>query len=139
MEQSPPPPSTQASDSLRAWDRPLVMLPLFVLIAAVGGLFASFTSGSLLLVLAVGGTMVWLGLSGRVVRRPAPVSLPRATVWWLLPILALALVELYAFTRNSPEAYPTLSLLADPVLEVYLARALAYFLWLAAFWGLVRR
>jgi hypothetical protein len=115
------------------------MLPLFVLIAAVGGLFGSFTNGSLLLVLAVGGTMVWLGLSGRVARRPAPRSLPRSTVWWLLPILALALVELFAFTRNSPEAYPTLSLLADPVLEGYLARAGAYFLWLTAFWGLVRR
>ena len=117
----------------------MVMLPLFVLIAAVGGLFGSFTNGSLLLVLAVGGTMVWLGLSGRVARRPAPRSLPRSTVWWLLPIPALALVELYAFTRNSPEAYPTLSLLADPVLEGYLARAAAYFLWLTAFWGLVRR
>jgi hypothetical protein len=139
MEQSPPPHSTHAPDTVRAWDRPLVMLPLFALIAAVGGLFGSFTNGALLLVLAVGGTMVWLGLSGRVARRPAPASLPRSTVWWLLPILALALVELYAFTRNSPEAYPTLSLLADPILEGYLARAAAYFLWLTAFWALVRR
>jgi hypothetical protein len=115
------------------------MLPLFVLIAAVGGLFGSFTNGSLLLVLAVGGTMVWLGLSGRVARRPAPRSLSRGAAWWLAPILALALVELYAFSRNSPQAYPTLSLLADPVLDGYLARAFAYFLWLTAFWGLVRR
>jgi hypothetical protein len=115
------------------------MLPLFVFIAALGGLFGSFTNGALLLVLAVGGTMVWLGLSGRVARRPAPTSLPGATLWWVLPILALSLVELYAFIRNSPQAYPTLSLLADPVLDGYLARAVAYFFWLTAFWGLVRR
>ena len=115
------------------------MLPLFVLIAAVGGLFGSFTNGALLLVLAVGGTMVWLGLSGRVARRAAPASLPRATAWWMLPILALSLIELFAFSKNSPENYPTLSLLADPVLDGYLARAVAYFLWLAAFWGLLRR
>ena len=38
------------------------------------------------------------------------------------PVLALAMVELFAFSRNSPEAYPTLSLLADPVLAGYLAR-----------------
>jgi hypothetical protein len=139
MEQSPPPASPASASAVRVWDRPLIMLPLFVLIAAVGGLFGSFTNGSLLLVMAVGGTMVWLGLSGRVARRPAPKSLSRGAVWWLAPILALALVELYAFTRNSPEAYPTLSLLADPVLEEYLARATAYFLWLTAFWGLVRR
>src|SRR5262252_1805463 len=106
MEQSPPPTSSPASASaIRAWDRPVVMLPLFVLIAAVGGLFGSFTNGALLLVLAVGGTMVWLGLSGRVARRPAPASLPRSTLWWMLPILALSLVELYAFTRNSPQDY----------------------------------
>jgi hypothetical protein len=140
MEQSPPPTSAPASASaVRAWDRPLVMLPLFVLIAAIGGLFGSFTLSANLLVLAVGGTLVWLGLSGRVARRPAPTSLPRGTVWWLAPILGLALVELFAFTHNSPQAYPTLSLLADPVLDGYLARAAAYFLWLTAFWGLVRR
>jgi hypothetical protein len=34
------------------------MLPLFVLIAAVGGLFGSFTLSANLLVLAVGGTLV---------------------------------------------------------------------------------
>jgi hypothetical protein len=117
----------------------LVRLPLFVLIAAVGGLFGSFTLSANLLVLAVGGTLVWLGLSGRVARRTASRTLPRGTVWWLVPILALALVELFAFSHNSPEHYPTLSLLADPVLDGYLARAVAYFLWLTGFWGLIRR
>jgi hypothetical protein len=35
--------------------------------------------------------------------------------------------------------YPTLSLLADPFLDHYLARTACYFGWLVAFWGLVRR
>src|SRR5262245_32310629 len=111
MEQSPPPASSPSpASAVRAWDRPLVMLPLFALIAAVGGLFGSFTLNATLLVLAVGGTLVWLGVTGRVARRPAPARLSRGALWWMLPILALALVELFAFTRNSPTAYPTLSL-----------------------------
>jgi len=115
------------------------MLPVFALIAAVGGLFGSFTLSANLLVLAVGGTLIWLGLSGRVVRRPAEHRLPSGAVWWLVPVLTLALVELYAFSRHSIEDYPTLSLLADPVLNHYLPRAACYFGWLTAFWGLIRR
>ena len=135
MEQQP-----QASaEAVRTWDRPLVMVPLFVLIAAVGGLFQSFTLSANLLVLAVGGTMIWQGLAGRGGHRPSPTRLTRAAAWWLLPVLLLAAVELYAFARHSIEDYPTLSLLADPLLEGYLARAACYFGWLVAFWGLIRR
>jgi len=54
-------------------------------------------------------------------------------------VLTLAFVELYAFSRHSIEDYPTLSLLADPVLNHYLPRAACYFGWLTAFWGLIRR
>jgi hypothetical protein len=133
------PQTPEASAEVRTWDRPLVMLPVFALIAAVGGLFGSFTLSANLLVLAVGGTLIWLGLSGRVVRRPAERQLPGGAVWWLVPVLSLAFVELYAFSRHSIEDYPTLSLLADPVLDHYLARAACYFGWLAAFWGLIRR
>jgi hypothetical protein len=139
MEQPPQQPHPSVAGQMSAWDRPLVMLPLFALIAGVGGLFGSFTLSANLLVLAVGGTMVWLGLSGRVVRRAAPRRLPAGARWWLVPVLALALVELFAFTRNSPQAYPTLSLLADPVLAGYLPRAAVYFAWITGFWALVRR
>ena len=139
MEQTPPPSSAPVSVAIRAWDSPLVMLPVFVLISAVGGLFDSFTLTANLLVLAVGGTLVWLGLAARATRRPAVRTLPRATFWWFVPILSFALVELFAFTRNSPEAYPTFSLLADPVLAGYLPRAVCYFGWLSGFWALVRR
>ena len=133
------PQTPEASAEVRTWDRPLVMLPVFALIAAVGGLFGSFTLSANLLVLAVGGTLIWLGLSGRVVRRPAEGRLPNGAIWWLVPVLALALVELYAFSRHSIEDYPTVSLLADPVLNHYLPRAACYFGWLTTFWGLIRR
>ena len=133
------PHTPEASAEVRTWDRPLVMLPVFALIAAVGGLFDSFTFRANLLVVAVGGTLTWLSLSGRVARRPVPRRLPTGTVWWLVPVLMLALVELFAFTMKSTVDYPTLSLLADPVLESYLPRTACYFGWLAAFWGLIRR
>jgi hypothetical protein len=132
-------PPEVSAEAVRTWDRPIVTIPLFVLIALVGGLFQSFTLQANLLVLAVGGTLMWLGMTGRAGRRPAPPELNRAAAWWLVPVLALALVELFAFTKHSIEHYPTLSLLADPMLEGYLARAACYFGWLFAFWGLIRR
>ncbi len=135
MEQ-PPPVSVEA---VRTWDRPLVMIPLFILIAAVGGLFASFTLSANLLVLAVGGTLLWIGLTGRAGRRPASARLGRGAAWWLVPLLFLSFIELFAFSKKSIDDYPTLSLIADPILEGYLPRTALYFAWLTAFWGLVRR
>lgn len=128
-----------AAEDVRPWNRAIVTYPLFALIAAVGGLFGSFTLSALLLVLAVGGTMFWLGITGRAGRRPAPRFLPRGSGWWLMPILLFATVELFSFSRHSTVDHPTLSLLADPFLDHYLARAACYFGWLVAFWGLVRR
>ncbi len=135
MEQPP----EASAEAVRSWDRPIVVIPLFTLIALVGGLFESFTLRANLLVLAVGGTLMWLGMTGRAGRRPAPRTLNRAAAWWLLPILTLSLIELFAFSKHSIENFPTLSLLADPLLERYLARAACYFGWLTAFWGLIRR
>jgi hypothetical protein len=160
----PLPPVT--AEAPRTCDRPLVMLPLFTLIAAVGGLFGSFTVSANLLVLGVGGALSWLGLTGltrrsgdarragdagragdgmqvgdaaKVGRRAAPRRLPPGALWWLVPVSTLALVELFAFTTKSIGDYPTLSLLADPILAGYLPRAVCYFAWVAAFWGLIRR
>ena len=128
-----------AATDVRPWDRAIVTYPLFALIAVVGGLFGSFTLSANLLVLAVGGALFWLGLSGRAGRRSVPRTLPVRTAWWLLPVLLFAVVELFAFSKHSIEDYPTLSLLADPVLNHYLPRAACYFGWLTAFWGLIRR
>jgi hypothetical protein len=132
-------PSEISAEAARSWDRPLVLLPVFVLLSAVGGLFPSFSLESNLYVLVIGGTLFWLGLSGRVARRASPTRLSRAGLWWLVPALTLALLELVMFIGGSTSDYPTLSLLADPLLESYLARTAVYFGWLTAFWGLVRR
>lgn len=132
-------PEAASAGEVRAFDRPVVMVPVFALIAAVGGLFGSFTPGAGLLVHAIGGTMVWLGVSGRVGRRAVPRRLPRAALWWLVPLLVLALTELWAFLQTPHPDYPTLSLILDPVLDHYLPRAVGYFAWLAGFWALVRR
>lgn len=128
-----------SAGEVRAFDRPVVMVPVFALLAALGGLFPSFTPGSTVLVHAIGGTMVWLGVSGRAGRRAVPRLLPRTALWWLIPLLILAVTELWAFLNTPREQYPTLSLLLDPVLEGYLPRAAAYFAWLAGFWALARR
>ncbi|MGE5828971.1 MAG: hypothetical protein ACM30G_11520 [Micromonosporaceae bacterium] len=132
-------PTEVTAEAVRTWDRPIVMIPVFVLIALVGGLVPSFSLSANLLVLAVGGTLVWIGMTGRAGRRPAPRRLARGAAWWLLPLLLLSFIELFAFTKHSIDAYPTLSLLADPVLDQYAARAACYFGWLTAFWALVRR
>jgi hypothetical protein len=135
MEPLPP----VSAPVVRTWHRPLVVLPSLVLIAAVGGLFESFTTRANLLVLGVGGALMWLGLTGRAGRRSAPAQLSPRASWWLVPLLALASVELYTFTKDSIGDYPTLSLLADPILDNYVPRAAAYFVWLTGFWALVRR
>ncbi|GAA1759451.1 hypothetical protein [Luedemannella helvata] len=137
MEQ-PRPVTVETGAGAPGWDRAQVMLPVFAVIALLGGLFPSFSLSANLLVVLVGGVMCWLGLAGRLGRRPAPTRLRRGALAWLVPVLTLALVELYTFSRKDP-AHPTLSLLADPVLDGYLARAACYFVWLAGFWGLVRR
>lgn len=135
MESSPP----VSADTARSWYQSWVMWPLFALIAAVGGLFGSFTLSANLLVLGVGGALIWLGMSGRLARRPPPARLASGAVWWLVALLGLALVELFAFAKKSIVDYPTLSLLADPILDGYLPRTVCYFVWLAGFWGLIRR
>jgi len=132
-------PSEATVEAERVWDRPLVMVPLFVLLSAVGGLFPSFSFLANVYVVAIGGTLMWLGLSGRVNRRPMPARLSRSAAWWLVPALTLALIELTMFIAGSTNDYPTLSLLADPILDMYLARAAVYFGWITAFWGLVHR
>jgi hypothetical protein len=131
--------SDASAEEVRIWDRPAVMVPLFAFISVIGGLFGSFTLRANLLVLAMGGTLLWLAFTGRTTRRPPPRRLSRAALWWLVPLLLLALTELYSFSHASRPDYPTISLLADPVLEHYVPRAAAYFGWLTGFWSLVRR
>lgn len=122
----------------QAWARPVVLGPVFLVLSLIGALFPSFSLLANLYVLALGGAMVWLGLSGRVPKR-AGAPLTRAAAWWLVPVLALALVETVNFLLGSTYPHPTLSLLMDPVLDGYPARVGVYLAWLCGFWGLVRR
>jgi hypothetical protein len=122
-----------------AWARPMVMLPALAGCALIGGLFPSFSKRATFAVLLFGGLLVWLGFSGRLPRRPAPRRLPATAAWWLVPTLFLAIVELVNFLLGSTYQHPTLSVLLDPVLAQYPARAAAYFGWLTGLWSLVRR
>jgi hypothetical protein len=121
------------------WTRPLVVVPLFVVISAIAGLFPSFSLGANLLILVVGGALAWLGLSAAVPRRSAPRRLSAAALWWLLPGAVFVAVELVNYSLGSTYEHPTASALADPLLDRYQVRSAAFFGWLTAFWGLVRR
>lgn len=132
-------PSPLTVDAVSPWARPVVLLPVFVLISAVAGLFPSFSLTANLLVLAVGGTMCWLGWTGRVHKRRTPGRLSAGAAWWLVPALLLSAVELVNFGLGSTYVHPTLSKLTDPLLDAYLPRSVGYFGWLCAFWGLIRR
>jgi hypothetical protein len=127
------------AEAPRLWARPMVLVPVFALVSLVGAAFPSFSLGAYVLVLAAGGSLFWLGLSARLPRRRSPRRLPPAAAWWLVPAVVLAVVELVNFAFGSTYDHPTLSKLADPWLVGYPGRALAYFGWLMAYWGLVRR
>jgi hypothetical protein len=128
-----------AAEVDRAWTRAVVVAPVFALISLLAGALPSFSLSANLLVLGAGGALFWLGMSNTVPRRSAPRRLSAQAAWWLVPLLCLAGMELLNFSLGSTFAHPTLSNLADPILDRYLARAALYFGWLSAFWGLIRR
>jgi hypothetical protein len=132
MEQ--PPPELAVERATRFW-----VIPLFVPLSLLGGLFPSFSLTANLYVLLLGSVLMVAGMSPRIGRRPAPEVLGGGLGWWLLPVLVFAAVEISSFLWGSTPQHPTLSILLDPLLEGYLLRSLAYFGWLTAFWGLVRR
>jgi hypothetical protein len=113
-------------------------VPVFALISLVAALFPAFSVGANVLVLACGGALFWLGISARLSRGGSRRGHSVRAGWWLLPALVLAVVELADLALGSTYDHPTLSGLADPLLEGYPARAAAYFGWLTAYWGLVR-
>lgn len=135
MDQS----SELTAEAPQPWTRPLVLVPVFALVSLVGAAFPSFSVRANVLVLAAGGALFWLGLSTRLPRHRAPRRLSPQAAWWLVPAVALGVVELVNFAIGSTYDHPTLSKLADPLLVGYPGRAAAYFGWLMAYWGLVRR
>ena len=116
-----------------------MVIAAFVPLSLLGGLFSSFSLAANLYVLLLGSALLAAGLSSRMPRIPAPGELPAGVAWWLLPLGLLAVFEIATFGLGSTHDYPTLSLLADPLLDTYPVRSAAYFGWLTVFWGLVRR
>ncbi|MGN9776760.1 hypothetical protein ACTMS0_13480 [Micromonospora sp. H33] len=123
----------------RAWDRPAVAVPVLVCLSLVGGRFPSFSIEANLWTLGTGGVLIWLGLSNRVPRRPAPHRLGSGAVWWTLPVVVFVVFEGTTFVAAAGDDFPTFSRLADPLLEDRLVRSATWLAWLSAFWGLVRR
>lgn len=121
------------------WTRPLVISAVFVPLSLLGGLFPSFSLAANLYVLVLGAGLMVAGMSSRLPRIDTPQELPSGVVWWLLPVGLLAVFEVATYLLGSTHDYPTLSLLADPLLESYPVRSAAYYGWLMVFWGMVRR
>lgn len=133
------PPLEIAAEVPPAWDRPVVSVPVLAFLSLVGGHLPSFSPQANLYTLGTGGALIWLGLSNRVPRRPAPRRFGSGTTWWLLPVVVFGVFEGATFTLGSTDDFPTFSRLADPMLEDELVRSAVYFGWLTTFWGLVRR
>lgn len=131
------PPELAATES--SWARPVVLVPVFVLLSAVAGALPSFSLAANLLVVGTGGALFWAGISQPQRRRAEPTKLPAGAALWAIPVTILVAVELTTFLLGSRDSAPTLSRLADPVLERYSARSALFFGWITAFWGLVRR
>jgi hypothetical protein len=128
-----------AAEVPKAWDRPVVTVPVLVCLSLVGGQLPSFSTQANIYTIGTGGALIWLGLSNRMPRREAPRRLGPGTVWWVLPAALFGIFEGTTFMLGSGDDFPTFSGLADPLLEDRMVRSVAYFAWLSAFWGLVRR
>jgi hypothetical protein len=135
MEQQP----ELAADVPRAWDRPVVSVPILTFLSLVGGQLPSFSPQANLYTIGTGGALVWLGLSNRMPRRTVPRRLGSGAVWWVLPVMIFGVFEAGTFMLGSQDDFPTFSKIADPLLDDSLIRSVTYFAWLSAFWGLVRR
>jgi hypothetical protein len=116
-----------------------VLLPLFALVSLVAGTMPSFSLSANVLVIGIGGALFCFGVTHVPSRHDETGGrFPRSAALWLLPVGLLIVVEAVAFLAGSTPDYPTLSKLADPVLDHYLPRALLYFGWLYGFWGLIQ-
>jgi hypothetical protein len=125
------------------WDRAVVMVPVFAVLALAGGRLPSFSRAASGYVLVTGAVLIWLGhLSRRRAARPAhppPTSFVPGVAWWLLPVLVFGPVEAVDYLLGSTHEHPTVSMLLDPLLAADLPRSAVYLGWLTAFWTLVRR
>lgn len=100
--------------------------------AAFGATFASHTTGALVVVLVPAVTVL---IAVLVVRHPGTrPKIDRTHLPWLVWLVAFGVWELVALFRGDL----TISLLMDPVLEIYPLRVAGWVLWLWAGWLLIR-
>ena len=96
-----------------------------------------FTTPSLLAVVLAGVVTI---AAGRRWRRPTVVTPDEGRLaGWAVLALTLAVWELAAFLQHPRADHPTLSSLADALLDTHAARAAAFVVWVAAGLVLARR
>jgi hypothetical protein len=131
-------PLTSAEVARPRWHAP-ARAAGFVGASLVAGSFPSFSVRSTVTMVGLGGIFFWLGVSRRFARHPVVRRVGRQALWWLVPVVMFAVFELGSFALGSTAEHPTLSSLADPVLEHYWARSAIFLGWITAYWGLLRR
>ena len=77
--------------------------------------------------------------SNRAPSRPVEPPAPAAVAPWAVLAAGLAAWQLAAYLQSPRRDHPTLSSLANALLDSHPARTLAFVLWLAAAWALARR
>lgn len=112
-------------------------IAVVVAYALVAAVCRPLTGAALGAVLVAGVPLFWVGVRRRP-RRAAPAGRRSVAVWSGLGVLA-ALFELGVFLGPDDVTHPTLSTLADPLLNTYPGRVLGYLVWVGAGLWLVSR
>ncbi len=97
----------------------------------------AFSGGATVAILGGGAVAI---LIGTVWRRPQePRGRTDGAGWWLVLVAMAAAWQLFAYLQDPREEHPTLSSLANAVLDSQPARAGAFVLWIVVAVGLARR
>ena len=96
-----------------------------------------FTTTATLAVVGVGAIAVATGQAFR--RRTAGRPEPSRILPWLLVLAGLAAWQLAAYVQEPRSEHPTLSSLANSVLDTHTARTIAFAGWLVGGFALARR
>jgi hypothetical protein len=110
--------------------RRLLVAAAIVAYALVAALFRPLTNPALVAVLVVGVPLAWIGIRRRP-RREAAAGRRSAALWLGIGGLA-AVFELAVWLGPDDVAHPTLSTLADPVLNTYPGRVAGYVVWIGS-------
>ncbi|HEV2637008.1 MAG TPA: hypothetical protein VGX23_17775 [Actinocrinis sp.] len=112
-----------------------------VVFAAAAGRFAALSAPAEFAVLGAGlPVFAWAVRLPGERREPAPERVDRrGSLAWLGLLLVFLAWELFALSRGSTPAHPTLSILLGPLLAEPVFRSIGYLVWLAAGGWLAKR